>query len=131
MAARCPHGRPAVLANDPVDLEGRPFPTRYWLACRALGAAVSRLEAAGGVRALEHDEAMSPAIAAAHAAHASIHGGHRVGGVGDDHRVKCLHAQLAFAIASGGSPVGDWIERRLDFAWPDRCCAEGLEGGAA
>jgi hypothetical protein len=114
-----------------VDVEGRPFPTRYWLSCRALGAAVSRLEAAGGVRELEGDDAMRPAIAATHAAHAALHGGYRVGGVGGDGRVKCLHAQLAFALATGGNPVGDWIERRLEFAWPDRCCVERLGEGAA
>jgi len=114
-----------------VDVEGRPFPTRHWLSCRALCAAVSRLEAAGGVRELEGDEEMRPAIAAAHAEHAALHGAYRVGGVGDDGRVKCLHAQLAFALATGGNPVGDWIERRLEFAWPDRCCVERLEAGAA
>ncbi len=116
-----------MLENDPVDLEGRPFPTRHWLACRALAVAVSRLEATGGVRALEDDEGMTPHVTAAHAAHARLHAGHRVGGVGDARRVKCLHAQLAFALAQGGNPVGDWIIERGAVAYPTgRCCADAL-----
>lgn len=122
ITTRCPFGRPAILENDPIDLEGRPFPTRYWLTCRSLNAAVSRLEADGGVRALESDPELATAITEAHRAHAQLHGGHNVGGVADDHRVKCLHAQLAFALASGGNPVGDWITARLTSLWPERCC---------
>ena len=112
-----------MLENAPQDLEGRPFPTRYWLACRALGVDVSRLEAGGGVRALEADAAMHDAVRDAHAQHGTMHEGYRVGGVGDEDRVKCLHAQLAFALATGGNPVGDWIVQRGAVQWPDACCA--------
>jgi hypothetical protein len=124
VAVRCPHGAPSVLENEARDLKGRPFPTRYWLTCRALSAAVSRLEAAGGVRALEGDEQMRGAIAAAHSAHGGRHDGYRVGGVGQEGRVKCLHAQLAFALATGGNPVGDWILARLDMPASERCCVD-------
>ncbi len=124
VALRCPFGQPAVLQNGPRDLQGRPFPTRYWLACRALGASVSTLEAAGGVRALEDDETLHEAVSDAHAAHARLHDGYRVGGVGDEGRVKCLHAQLAFALATGGNPVGDWIVDRAGLRWPEGCCAD-------
>jgi uncharacterized protein len=130
VALRCPHGGPAVVRNEPLDRRGRPFPTRDWLACRALSEAVSRLEAAGGVRALEADEEMRPALAAAHARHAALHAGHRVAGAGDPEHVKCLHAHLAFAMAEGGSPVGDWIAARADVSWPPRCCLERLGGGS-
>ena len=131
VAVRCPFGRPAVLQNGPRDLEGRPFPTRYWLACRALGADVSRLEAAGGVRALEADVDMRDAVRDAHEAHARVHDGHRVGGVGDEGRVKCLHAQLAFALATGGNPVGDWIVGHAAASWPQACCADTDAGAVA
>jgi hypothetical protein len=96
-----------------------------------LAAAVSRLEAAGGVRALEADQGMRDAIADAHASHARRHDGHRVGGVGHEGRVKCLHAQLAFALATGGNPVGDWILARIDLPPSDRCCIDGHEEGTA
>lgn len=124
VAVRCPHGGPAVLENDPVDLDGRPFPTRYWLACRALATSIGTVEAGGGVRALEHDETMATEVAAAHSRHADVHDGHNVGGVGDVSRVKCLHAQMAFALAEGGNAVGDWIVERSRSAWPSACCAD-------
>ncbi len=131
IAVRCPHGGPAILENDPVDLNGRPFPTRYWMACKHLHSSVSRLEADGGVRALEDDAAMSPEIRNAHAAHAALHGGHHVGGVADPSRVKCLHAQLAFALAVGGNAVGEWIMSRIPQPWPATCCAVPDDGGAS
>lgn len=131
VAVRCPHGRPAVTENAPRDLAGHPFPTRHWLVCRGLGEAVSRLEAAGGVRALEDDAAMRAALDAAHRRHAGRHGGHRVAGVGDPRRVKCLHAQLAAALAEGGGPVADWIGARTPLRWPATCCLDaGARAGA-
>jgi uncharacterized protein len=130
LAVACPRGGPAVLANEPTDLAGRPFPTRFWLACRALGDAVSRLEAAGGVRELEDDPEMAEHILAANAAHRALHGGANIGGVRDPSRVKCLHAQLAFAMACGGSPIGDWIAARADLTWPATCCVERMPADA-
>ncbi len=126
VVVRCPHGGPAVVRNAPLDLRGRPFPTRDWLTCRALGEAVSRLEAAGGVRALEADPQMREHIAAAHARHQELHAGYRVAGCGDAAHVKCLHAHLAFGMAEGGSPVADWIRERADLSWPARCCVDRL-----
>lgn len=130
VVVRCPHGGPAVVRNAPVDLRGRPFPTRDWLSCRALAEAVSRLEASGGVRALEADEGMTGHLERAHGRHQELHAGHRVAGSGDPGHVKCLHAHLAFAMGEGGSPVGDWIIARAPIVWPERCCVAGeLAGG--
>ncbi len=122
VAVRCPFGVPAVVENSPRDERGYPFPTREWLTCRALATAVSRLEADGGVRLLEQDEEMAAPLAAAHARHQAVHEGHRVAGAGDPDHVKCLHAHLAFALAEGGNPVGDWIMARSGAAWPSACC---------
>jgi hypothetical protein len=124
VAVRCPFGAPAVVRNRPRDDRGRPFPTRDWLTCRALAEAVSRLEAAGGVRAMESDEALREHLQAAHRRHAALHDGHRVAGAGDPRHVKCLHAHLAFAMDEGGSPVGDWIRERAQLDWPEVCCVE-------
>lgn len=129
VAVRCPFGGPAIVRSAPVDLRGRPFPTRDWLTCRALVEAVSRLEAAGGVRMLEEDPAMADALAAAHERHARLHAGHRVAGGGDPRHVKCLHAHLAFGMAEGGSPVADWIWQRSGAEWPERCCLERIAAG--
>lgn len=131
VAVRCPHGGPAVVRNAPIDLRGRPFPTRDWLTCRALGEAVSRLEAAGGVRRLETDEGMAPHLAAANARHAELHAGYRVAGGGDPDHVKCLHAHLAFGLAEGGSPLADWILEQAGAEWPAVCCVERRRGGSA
>ena len=122
VAVRCPFGAPAVVRNAPRDGRGRPFPTRDWLTCRALAEAVSRLEAAGGVRMLESDEAMREHVLAAHRRHQTLHDGHRIAGCGDPRHVKCLHAQLAFALDEGDSPVAGWIGERADLRWPERCC---------
>lgn len=122
IAVRCPHGRPAVLRNAPTDLRGRPFPTRDWLLNPALCLAVSRLEAAGGVRRLEEDAEMAEHLAQAHRRHAALHGGFRVAASGDPAHVKCLHAHLAFALGQGGSPIGDWILARAGVDWPQGCC---------
>jgi uncharacterized protein len=125
VAVRCPFGAPAVVENEPVDLEGRPFPTRYWLTCRALSTAVSRGESVGGVGMLEDDPTMHQAVRGAHLRHQAIHAGYRVGGGGNPNRVKCLHAHLAFGLAEGGSPVSRWIAERFGVEWPSVCCLAG------
>jgi hypothetical protein len=115
-------GDPVVLRNAPLLDDGTPMPTLYWLVGRAEIVAVSRLEAAGGVRAAQ---AAIPeeAIAAAHAAYAAerdaeIHADHvgprPSGGVGGTRRgVKCLHAHYGWFLAGGDDPVGRWVHSRL------------------
>lgn len=111
-----------MLRNAPRDLRDRPFPTRDWLLAPALCRAVSRLEAAGGVRQLEEDAAMVDHLAQAHRRHAQVHGGFRVAASGNPAHVKCLHAHLAFALGEGGSPIGEWIMERAGIEWPRGCC---------
>src|SRR5207249_4172975 len=41
VVARCGAGHPLVIRNRPVDAEGQPFPTLYWLTCPEAVAAVS------------------------------------------------------------------------------------------
>ncbi len=53
VAVRCPFGRPAVTEQAPFDEDGRPFPTQFYVTCRHLVAAISRLEAAGGVETMD------------------------------------------------------------------------------
>src|SRR5206468_10425150 len=61
---RCPFGRPAVTEQSPYDGAGEPFPTTYYLTCPHAVAAVSRLEAAGGVERWSARAASDPALAA-------------------------------------------------------------------
>src|SRR5207245_11195784 len=69
VAARCPFGRPAVTVQEPYDLAGEPFPTTYYLTCPHLVAAVSRIEAAGGVerwtQAADRDSELAGSLARA------------------------------------------------------------------
>lgn len=121
------HGAPVVIRNAPFLHDGTPMPTRYWLVGAAASLAVSRLEAAGGVRAAER--AVPPeAVAAAHARYAAErdaeipaeHPGPRPsGGVAGTRRgVKCLHAHYAWFLAGGDDPVGRWVHDRLQEGSP-------------
>jgi hypothetical protein len=119
---RAADGTPVVIRNAPFTADGTPMPTRYWLVDAALCAAVSRLEAAGGVR--DAQEAVDPqALQAAHDAHAAerdavipatYDGPRPSGGVaGTRAGVKCLHAHYASFLVGGDDPVGAWVEAHL------------------
>ncbi len=116
-------GDPMVVRNDPLLDDGTPMPTRYYLVDPGLVRAVSRVEAAGGVRSAEAE--LDPElIAATHRRYAverdaalpSDHVGPAPsGGVGGTRTgVKCLHAHLAYLLAGGDDPVGRWTLERLD-----------------
>ena len=64
VVVRCPFGRPAVTEQEAYDVDGRPFPTTYYLTCRHLVAAVSRLEAGGGVERWSEVVASDPGLRA-------------------------------------------------------------------
>src|SRR3989442_12703570 len=71
VAVRCPFGKPAVTEQAAFDEDGRPFPTQFYVTCRHLVAAISRLEADGGVerwsRAAREDEELGRSLAGAQA----------------------------------------------------------------
>ena len=128
VVVRCPFGRPAVTEQAPFDDAGRPFPTQFWVTCPHLVAAISRLEAAGGVerwsRAASDDPALAASLAAANDAQrrerpelaSGIGGSTRAGSL------KCLHAHAAFALARPGYELGDRVLAELTSLWPSSCC---------
>jgi hypothetical protein len=142
VAVRCPFGEPAVTEQSPYGADGEPFPTTYYLTCRYLVAAVSRLEAAGGVERWSEATRGEPALAASLAAGddeqrelrrelaadatgpdggASLDygiGGSRRGG-----SLKCLHAHAAFALARPGYELGERILDEVQPRWPEKCCS--------
>jgi len=143
VAVRCPFGRPAVTEQSPYDPDGEPFPTTYYLTCRHLVTAVSRLEAAGGVERWTAAVAADPELAASRvraddeqrkirrelaAGETGCDGGASlalgVGGAGRDGSLKCLHAHAAFALARPGYELGERIVAELTLLWPDRCCSD-------
>src|SRR5207244_11144136 len=138
VAVRCPYGRPAVTEQWPRDAAGAPFPTTYYLTCRWLVAAISRLEAGGGVerwteavrsepvlaasleRASGEQRRLRRELAAPGWEHASLDSG--IGGSSRDGSPKCLHAHAAFALARPGYELGARAVREPEPLWPERCC---------
>jgi uncharacterized protein len=142
VAARCPWGRPAVAEQAPYDDRGEPFPTTYWLTCRHLVAAVSRLEAAGGVERWSEAAASDPVLRESlarvteeqRAIRRRLAGGRTgrdggaslelgIGGSANPAQLKCLHAHAAFALARPGYELGERILAEVEPRWPpDGCC---------
>jgi uncharacterized protein len=141
VVVRCPFGRPAVTEQSPYDDSGEPFPTTYYLTCPHLVAAVSRLEAAGGVErwteAAESDpelaESLRRATADQRAARRRLAGSQTgqdggaslelgIGGASRPERLKCLHAHVAFALAHPGYELGERILAEIVPLWPEECC---------
>lgn len=118
-------GSPVVLENEPLLDSGRPMPTRYWLADRALNKAIGQLESVGGVKAAEAAVGLDAIRATHDAAEADRntllppdHVGPRPSaGVGGTRAgVKCLHAHYANHLAGADDPVGRWVHERLSEA---------------
>jgi hypothetical protein len=139
VVVRCPFGRPAVTEQAPVDDAGAPFPTTYYLTCRWLVAAISRLEAAGGVErwteSARTDAGLAASLEGAAAEqrrvrrelagdweHPSLDSG--IGGSSREGSLKCLHAHAAFALARPGYELGERIVAELEPLWPERCCSD-------
>jgi uncharacterized protein len=140
VAARCPWGLPAVTEQEPVDVDGRPFPTTYYLTCPHLVVEVSRLEAAAGVERWTAAAASDPAL------HDSLERANEeqrrirrrlagdaavpvdvldlgIAGSRGPGSLKCLHAHVAFALARPGYELGERILREIDPRWPEACCS--------
>jgi hypothetical protein len=144
VVARCPFGAPAVTEQAPYDDAGDPFPTTYYLTCPQLVAAISRLEAAGGVerwseeverdeelaadleRATEEQRQIRMALADGKTGRdegTSLELG--IGGSANPRRLKCLHAHAAYALANPGYLLGERVLAEIDPMWPpQRCCSE-------
>ena len=101
VAARCPFGAPAVTEQVPYAPGGEPFPTMYYLTCRHLVAAVSRLEAAGGVERwsalLAGDAALPASLEAATAEQASLRLASAAGQTGNDGGSSLTHRDRRLA----------------------------------
>jgi hypothetical protein len=128
VVVRCPYGRPAVTEQWPRDAQGNPFPTTYYVTCPFLVAAISRLEAAGGVerwsRAVQDDPGLRASLERANADQRALRP-ELPSGIGGSTRggsLKCLHAHAAFALARPGYQLGERILRELDRLWPDSGC---------
>jgi len=136
VSVRCSYGYPQVIRVHPV-VEGKPFPTLYWLTCPFLSREIGHLEAAGWVKQLEarmaeepelrsamheahqrtwsrRDQLLSSEEKAALAADGTLVGleGRGIGGISDWDRLKCLHLHAAHALADE-NPTGSIVLRML------------------
>ena len=133
VVARDGEGRPAVLKNHPLLVDGRPMPTLYWLCGERESMLVGRLESMKGVRRSEADVGLE-AVNATHdryraerndilAALTTPPEHVPTGGVGGTRNgVKCLHAHYGYHLAGGDDPVGRWVADHLHEvdspSWP-------------
>ena len=133
VARRCPQGLPAVILTVPTELPVGPFPPLLWLSCPHAAREAGRLEGEGLARYFErmlksHDPARERFMEE-EAEFADVTGrvlrnawgrelAGKVGekGVAGGARgaVKCLHAHLAFRLASGRGQVGGWCLDALE-----------------
>ena len=141
VVVRCPFGMPAVTEQTPYDDADEPFPTTYYVTCPSLVAAISRLEAAGGVERWSERVATDTALAESlqRATHeqrevrrelagtktgrddgSSLELG--IGGARRPERLKCLHAHAAFALARPGYELGESVLAEIGSLWPETCC---------
>jgi len=131
VVVRCPYGLPAVTEQEPYD-----------------DAAVSRLEAAGGVERWStlaaEDAALASSLEVATEEQRRVRrklAGSKRGrdngaaldlGIAGSHslrHLKCLHAHVAFALARPGYTLGDRILDEIESSWPAaECCSEQLRG---
>lgn len=129
VSVRCSHGYPQVIRVRPL-VDGKPFPTLFWLACPHLARGIDRLEADGWIGRLERrvaeDEELRAGMARAHERYierrsALLSDSERrsiecrgqassllekgIGGIADGRRLKCLHLHAAHALADE-NPIG-------------------------
>jgi hypothetical protein len=130
VAVRCPHGFPAVTEQHPHTEAGEPFPTTFWLTCPWLVAAISRVEADGGVtrwsKAARDDETFRQSLAEADADQRRLRpeSSSGIGGSRNPEALKCLHAHAAFALARPGYLLGEGVLAEAGERWcPDARCA--------
>ena len=143
VVTRCPFGAPGVTEQAAYDESGDPFPTTYYVTCPHLVAAISRLEAAGGVERFSESAQSDPALAESLAratveqrrVRAELASGEPgpdegaslelgIGGSRNPEQLKCLHAHAAFALAHPGYELGEEILAEIDPLWPRTCCMD-------
>ena len=130
-----------MTEQEPYAPDGEPFPTTYYLTCKHLVAAISRLEAAGGVERWtarvaadddlrdDLDRATAEQIAIRRALADGRKGaddgeslGSGIGGSRNPIALKCLHAHVAFALVRPGYRLGDAVLAEVPEPWPATCC---------
>ena len=139
VAATDGEGTPLVLRMHSL-VDGKPFPTLYWLCDERLKISLSRIEAEGVIKGLEErlktDEELLARYRASHEAYvaerwsfmseaarnaiesqgfADLMRERGVGGIRDWNQVRCLHTQYAQHLAyAEGNAIGHWVDAHYD-----------------
>ncbi len=146
VAATDSEGTPLVLRMAPI-VDGRPFPTLYWLCSERLKVEISRIEAVGVIKELEARLQQEPTfLAAYHASHRdyvaarwrcmseaqkaevmqlgydAVLTERGIGGISNWDQVRCLHTQYAHHLC-GDNVIGQWMDAEYGVA-------DCLPGGA-
>jgi hypothetical protein len=131
-------GRPVVIRVASL-VDGKPFPTLFWLIDPALNLRIDREEAGGTIavfqRRVDADEALREDMAADHRAHIALRDDYLsddervalerngllpaltqrgIGGIADPTRIRCLHTWYAAHLV-----VPNTVGRLLDDRWRD------------
>jgi hypothetical protein len=132
IARRCVHGYPQVVTVYPL-IDGKPFPTLYWLTCPFISREIDRMEAAGMIGQMEDrlhaDQQLAERLISAHHEYIAerrqllsdedclLLKEHEmlpslmergIGGIADFTRIKCLHLHVAHALVAS-NPVGEIV----------------------
>ena len=126
VSQRCSYGFPVVIKSKPI-LEGKPFPTIYWLSCPFLRYKISQLETEGYIPKYEKLLASSPRLLSLQVrAHLRAQkeaielagekgwirerlssGG--MGGISNFSHIECLHLHVAYHLGGIENPVGKMV----------------------
>lgn len=132
-------GTPLVLRMAPI-VDGKPFPTLYWLSSERLKVEISHIEAAGVIKQLETRlQEDTGFLSAYHASHRdyvearwrqmsaaqqadvrrlgyeTVLRERGIGGIGNWDQVRCLHTQYAHHLC-GNNVIGQWLDAEYGIA---------------
>lgn len=127
------NGTPLVLRMAPI-VEGKPFPTLYWLCSDVLKVEISRIEAVGVIKSLEEQLQDDPDFLAAYQqshrdyvetrwalmsdaqraevaerGYTDVLTQRGIGGISNWQKVRCLHTQYAHHLC-GNNVIGQWLD---------------------
>lgn len=143
VAATDGEGTPLVLRMAPI-VDGKPFPTLYWLCSDVLKVEISRIEAVGVIKSLEQRLQEEPAFLEAYQqshrdyvkarwdymsdaqraeiqrlGYTDVLTERGIGGISNWQQVRCLHTQYAHHVC-GHNVIGQWMDEHHQI---DRCLA--------
>jgi hypothetical protein len=137
-------GKPAVIRVSSV-VDGKPFPTLFWLIDANISLKIDRLEAAGWIARLQRDVDISATLqeqmALAHEAHKRVRetflseaertlltdrgmmsalADRGIGGIKEPNRIRCLHTWYAAHMVEAnciGSAIDQLMASAENFEW--------------